>query len=47
MKIDEALNVHTMTRMGGMADLFVTPETEQEAAFIVDYTYKNNIPLIA
>lgn len=46
VKIDESLHVHTMTRMGGMADLFVTPENEDEAAFIVDYTHKNKIPLL-
>ena len=46
IKIDEALNLHTMTRMGGMADLFVTPVTEDEAAFVVQYAYENNIPLL-
>lgn len=46
VKIDEALNLHTMTRMGGLADLFVTPETEDEAAFVVQYASENNIPLL-
>ncbi|WP_144510632.1 UDP-N-acetylmuramate dehydrogenase [Bacillus sp. FJAT-22090] len=46
VKIDEALNVHTMTRMGGVADIFVTPETEDEVAFTVQYAYKNHIPLL-
>lgn len=46
VKIDEALNLHTMTRMGGVADLFVTPETEDEAAFVVRYSYENDIPLL-
>ncbi|MDI2586000.1 UDP-N-acetylmuramate dehydrogenase [Psychrobacillus sp. NEAU-3TGS] len=46
IKIDEALNLHTMTRMGGAADIFVTPDTEDEAAFTVQYAYKNNIPLL-
>ncbi|SES29108.1 UDP-N-acetylmuramate dehydrogenase [Psychrobacillus sp. OK032] len=46
VKIDEALNLHTMTRMGGTADIFVTPDTEDEAAFTVQYAYKNNIPLL-
>ena len=46
VKIDEALNLHTMTRMGGVADIFVTPETEDEVAFTVQYAYKNNIPLL-
>ena len=46
VKIDEALNMHTMTKMGGTADIFVTPDTEDEAAFTVQYAYKNNIPLL-
>ncbi|MFJ8063441.1 UDP-N-acetylmuramate dehydrogenase [Psychrobacillus sp. NPDC096426] len=46
VKIDEALNLHTMTRMGGVADIFVTPDTEDEAAYTVQYAYKNNIPLL-
>ena len=46
VKIDEALSLHTMTRMGGVADLFVTPETEDQAAFVVQYAHKNNIPLL-
>ena len=46
VKIDESLSLHTMTRMGGVADLFVTPETEDQAAFVVQYAYKNKIPLL-
>jgi len=46
VKIDEALNLHTMTRMGGVADLFVTPETEEQVAFVVQYAYENKIPLL-
>lgn len=46
VKIDELLSLHTMTRMGGVADLFVTPETEDQAAFVVQYAYKNKIPLL-
>ena len=46
VKIDEALNLHTMTRMGGVADIFVTPDTEEQAAFIVKYAFENNIPLL-
>ena len=46
IKIDEALNLHTMTKMGGDADLFVTPETEDEAAFVVQYAYKHKIPIL-
>ncbi|TQR21501.1 UDP-N-acetylmuramate dehydrogenase [Psychrobacillus vulpis] len=46
VKIDESLNLHTMTRMGGVADLFVTPETEDQTAFVVQYAYNNDIPLL-
>lgn len=46
VKIDEALNLHTMTKMGGVADLFVTPETEDQAAYVVQYAYNNDIPLL-
>lgn len=46
VKIDESLSLHTMTRMGGVADLFVTPETEDQAAFVVQYAYKNKIALL-
>ncbi|WP_342599277.1 UDP-N-acetylmuramate dehydrogenase [Psychrobacillus sp. FSL H8-0483] len=46
VKIDEALHLHTMTRMGGIADLFVTPETEEQVAFVVQYAYENKIPLL-
>lgn len=46
VKIDESLSLHTMTRMGGVADLFVTPETENQAAFVVQYAHKNKIPLL-
>ncbi|PZX03869.1 UDP-N-acetylmuramate dehydrogenase [Psychrobacillus insolitus] len=46
VKIDELLSLHTMTRMGGVADLFVTPETEDQAAFVVQYAYKNKIPIL-
>lgn len=46
VKIDEALNLHTMTRMGGVADLFVSPETEEQVAFVVQYAYENKIPLL-
>ncbi len=46
VKVDETLNLHTMTKMGGKADLFVTPATEEEVAFVVRYSYENNIPLL-
>ncbi|WKA55278.1 UDP-N-acetylmuramate dehydrogenase [Planococcus shixiaomingii] len=46
VKIDEPLHLHTLTRMGGPADIFVTPITEDETAETVKYAYENNIPLL-
>ncbi|TWT04176.1 UDP-N-acetylmuramate dehydrogenase [Planococcus sp. CPCC 101016] len=46
VKMDEPLHLHTLTRMGGPADIFVTPTTEDETAFTVKYAHENNIPLL-
>ncbi|WP_394120721.1 UDP-N-acetylmuramate dehydrogenase [Planococcus donghaensis] len=46
VKMDEPLHLHTLTRMGGPADIFVTPTTEDETAYTVKYAYENNIPLL-
>ena len=35
-----------MTKLGGKADVFVLPDTEEEAAFVIRYAYINNIPLL-
>ena len=46
VKIDELLSLHTMTKMGGRADLFVSPTTEEETIFVVSYAHNNQIPLL-
>ena len=46
VKIDEPLNLHTMTKMGGRADLFVAPSTEEETIFVVGYAHRKQIPLL-
>lgn len=46
VKIDEPLYAHTMTKMGGRADLYVTPTSEEEAMFVVAYAHQQNIPLL-
>ncbi len=46
VKMDEPLHLHTLTRMGGPADIFVTPTTEDETAYTVKYAYENNIPML-
>ncbi|MGF0472035.1 UDP-N-acetylmuramate dehydrogenase [Lysinibacillus fusiformis] len=46
IKLDESLQQYTMTKLGGKADVFVLPDTEEEAAFVIRYAYINNIPLL-
>ncbi len=46
VKMDEPLHLHTLTKMGGPADIFVEPTTEEETAFTVKYAHKNKIPLL-
>lgn len=46
IKINESLKKYTMTKLGGEADLFVMPETEQQAQYIIKYAYNNHIPLL-
>lgn len=46
IKCNESLKQYTMTKLGGNADVFVTPETEEEAANIVKYAYNNNVQLL-
>lgn len=46
VKIDEPLYLHTLTRMGGPADIFVSPTNEDETAYTVKYAYENDIPLL-
>ncbi|MET3576074.1 UDP-N-acetylmuramate dehydrogenase [Bhargavaea ullalensis] len=44
--LDEKLSLHTATKMGGCADLFVTPETEEETQEVVRYAHRNGIPIL-
>ena len=46
IKLNESLQQYTMTKLGGKADVFVLPETEEEAASVIRYAYINNIPLL-
>ena len=46
IKTNESLKTYTMTKLGGSADVFVLPETEEEAAAVVKYAYQNEIPLL-
>ena len=46
IKINESLKKYTMTKLGGNADVFVLPETEEEATNVVKYAYNHNVPLL-
>lgn len=46
VKIDEPLHLHTLTKMGGPADIFVSPTNEDETAYTVKYAFENDIPLL-
>ena len=46
IKINESLKKYTMTKLGGKADVFVMPKTEDEAQQIVQYAHNNNVPLL-
>lgn len=46
IKVNESLKKYTMTKLGGKADVFVLPETEEQAAAVVKYASLNNIPLL-
>lgn len=46
VKIDERLNKYTMTKLGGPADVFVMPETEEQASAVVKYARAHNIPIL-
>ncbi|OHX55266.1 UDP-N-acetylenolpyruvoylglucosamine reductase [Planococcus salinarum] len=46
VKIDEPLHLHTLTKMGGPADIFVAPTNEDETAYTVKYAFENEVPLL-
>lgn len=46
IKCNEPLKQYTMTRLGGNADLFIMPGTEEEAQAIVKYAYENEVPIL-
>ena len=35
MKINESLKKYTMTKLGGVADVFITPSNEEEAIAVI------------
>ena len=46
VKLDEPLNKYTMTKLGGPADVFVMPETEEQAGAVVKYARANQIDIL-
>jgi UDP-N-acetylmuramate dehydrogenase len=46
IKCNESLKQYTMTKLGGSADIFVMPETEEEAQKTVRYAYEHHVPLL-
>lgn len=46
IKIDEPLHKHTMTKMGGCADVYIAAECEEDATFVVQYAFQQNISLL-
>lgn len=46
VKLDEPLHLHTLTKMGGPADIFVSPTNEDETAYTVKYAFENEVPLL-
>lgn len=45
VKIDEPLKNYTMTKLGGNADVFVMPSTEEETVEVVKYAHNNHVPI--
>ncbi len=46
IKCNESLKQYTMTKLGGKADIFVMPVTEEEAQKVVQYAYRHQVPLL-
>ena len=44
VKKDEPMKSHTTFRVGGPADYFVTPETEEEVAKVIEVCTQENVP---
>ena len=44
VKKDEPMKIHTTFRVGGPASYFVTPETEEEIAKVIEVCTQENVP---
>ncbi len=46
IKQNESLRQYTMTKLGGKADIFITPESEEEAVAVIRYAHENGLPIL-
>ena len=46
IKTNERLEKYTMTKLGGAADVFVTPSNEEEAVAVIRFAAEKNIPVL-
>lgn len=46
IKLNESLKKYTMTKLGGVADVFVTPKDEEEAVLVIRYAHDHQIPVL-
>ena len=46
MKVNESLKKYTMTKLGGVADVFITPSNEEEAIAVIRYAAEKDIPIL-
>ena len=46
IKLNEPLNLYTMTKLGGNADVFVMPGNEAEAVAVVRFAHEHHIPVL-
>lgn len=44
IKVNEPLNAHTYTQMGGNADIFVTASRYEEVEQVVKFANEHNVP---
>lgn len=46
IKQNESLKQYTMTKLGGKADIFITPESEEEAVAVIRYAHEIGLPIL-
>lgn len=46
LKVHESLKKYTMTKLGGVADIFITPSNEEQAVQVIQYCAQHEIPIL-